>query len=307
VATILMPEQQAAPEPQVDTSNLERSLRRPRTLFSAALTVIVFVLAFTAAVPLFSVLYELIVKGGGKLVREGWRFFAELPPAAGMDGGGIGNALLGTLIIVGMATAISVPVGILAAIYLAEFNPDSHLSTAVRFCAKVLTGLPSVLAGLVAFAAIVLLTGKFSSVAAAVALAILMLPTILLTAEDAIKMVPKRMREAAVGMGCTPTQVTLKVVLPTALPGILTGVMLAVARAAGETAPLLFTALFSDYWPTRNPMEPTASMAVLIYNFAGSPFANQIEIAWAASLVLVVLVLLANVVAQFYSSRRTIR
>jgi phosphate transport system permease protein len=307
VATIIMPQQQAAPETPVDATSLERSLRKPRTFISAALTGLVFILAFTAAVPLFSVLYELIVKGGGKLVREGWRFFAELPPGAGMDGGGIGNALLGTLIIVGMATAISVPIGILAAVYLSEFNPDSRFSTAVRFCAKVLTGLPSVLAGLVAFAALVLLTGKFSAVAAAVALAMLMLPTILLTAEDAIKMVPKRMREAAVGMGCTPTQVTLKVVLPTAMPGILTGVMLAVARAAGETAPLLFTALFSDYWPTRDPMEPMASMAVLIYNFAGSPFPNQIEIAWAASLVLVVLVLLANVVAQIYSSRRTVR
>jgi phosphate transport system permease protein len=203
--------------------------------------------------------------------------------------------------------ALSVPIGILAAIFLAEFSPESRFSTAVRFCAKVLTGFPSVLAGLVAYAAIVLATGKFSAVAAAIALAILMLPTVLLTAEDAIKMVPRRMREAAVGMGCTPTQVTLKVVLPTAMPGILTGVMLAVARAAGETAPLLFTALFSDYWQTRNLMEPISSMAVLIYNFAGSPFPNQIEIAWAASLVLVFMVLLANIVAQIYSSRGTVR
>jgi phosphate transport system permease protein len=111
------------------------------------------------------------------------------------------------------------------------------------------------------------------------------------------------MREAAVGMGCTPTQVTLKVVLPTALPGVLTGVMLAVARAAGETAPLLFTALFSDYWLTRNPMEPMASLAVLIYDFSASPFPNQIEIAWAASLVLVFLILLANIAAQVFTAR----
>ena len=295
-------------EAPFDAASLEHSLRKPRTLFSAGLTGLVFALAFMAAVPLFSVLYELTVKGGGKLVREGVRFFTELPPAAGMDGGGIGNALLGTLIIVGMAAAISVPIGICAAVYLAEFSPrESRFATSVRFCAKVLTGFPSVLAGLVAYAAIVLVTGKFSAIAASIALAILMLPTVLLTAEDAIKMVPKRMREAAIGMGCTPTQVTLKVVLPTALPGILTGVMLAVARAAGETAPLLFTALFSDYWPTRDPMEPMASMAVLIYNFAGSPFPNQIEIAWAASLVLVFLVLMANIAAQIYSSRGTVR
>jgi len=299
------PAQAVAEAPQ--PINLERSLRKPRTLFSAAMTFVVSLLAFTAAIPLFSVLYELIVKGGGKLVREGWSFFTDLPPAAGMEGGGIGNALLGTFMIVGIATVISVPFGILAAVYLTEISPESRLSTAVRFCAKVLTGLPSVLAGLVAFGSIVILTGKFSAIAAGVALAILMLPTILLTAEDAIKMVPRKMREAAIGMGCTPTQVTLKVVLPTALPGILTGVMLAVARAAGETAPLLFTALFSDYWPSRDPMQPTASMAVLIYNFAGSPFPNQIETAWAASLVLVVIVLGANIAAQYFSARKLTR
>jgi phosphate transport system permease protein len=130
-----------------------------------------------------------------------------------------------------------------------------------------------------------------------------MLPTILLTAEQAIKMVPQRMKEAAIGMGCTETQVVWLVLLPTALPGILTGVMLAVARAAGETAPLLFTALFSDYWLTRNPMEPTPSLAVLIFDFSSSPFKNQIKIAWAASLVLVFLVLLANVAAQLWTAR----
>src|SRR5208337_4827455 len=140
----------------------------------------------------------------------------------------------------------------------------------------------------------VLTTGKFSAWAAGVALALLMLPTIILTAEDAIRMVPKRMREAAVGLGATRTQTVLYVLLPTALPGILTGVMLAVARAAGETAPLLFTALFCDYWLSSNLMEPVASLAVLIYDFSGSPFPNQIEVAWAASLVLVLIVLVLN-------------
>jgi phosphate transport system permease protein len=130
-----------------------------------------------------------------------------------------------------------------------------------------------------------------------------MLPTVLLTAEQAIKMVPQRMREAAIGMGCTPTQVVRLVILPTAMPGILTGVMLAVARAAGETAPLLFTALFSDYWLTSNPMEPTPSLAVLIFDFSSSPFKNQIEIAWAASLVLVFLVLMANIAAQIWTAK----
>jgi phosphate transport system permease protein len=291
--------------------DLQHSLRKPRTFLSAALTVIVSGLAFAAAVPLLSVLYGLIVQGGGKLWHDGFRFFIELQPAAKTEGG-IGNALLGTLIIVGIATLISVPMGVLGAVYTAEFAPESRLSTAVRFCAKVLTGLPSVIAGLVAYAAIVLGSRyvfgypTYSAVAAGVALAILMVPIILLTAEDALKMVPRKMREAAVGMGCTPTQVTLKVVLPTALPGILTGVMLAVARAAGETAPLLFTALYLYYWPT-SLFEPTPSLAVLIYEDATKDVPNLVETAWAASLVLVALVLAANVVAQIYSARTRTR
>src|SRR5262249_44882013 len=173
------------------------------------------------------------------------------------------------------------------------------------FCAKLLTGLPSILAGVFAYGAVVLTTGTFSAPAGGVALAVLMLPTVLLTAEEAIRMVPARMREAAIGMGATRTQMVLRVPLPAALPGILTGVMLAVARAAGETAPLLFTALFSDYWLTRNVLEPTPSLAVLIYDFSGSPFPNQIEIAWAASLVLVFLVLLLNILGQVVIYRWT--
>jgi phosphate transport system permease protein len=152
-----------------------------------------------------------------------------------------------------------------------------------------------------------MLTGKFSALAGGVALSILMLPTVVLTAEDAIRMVPNKIREAAVGMGATRTQAIWYVVLPTATPGILTGVMLAVARAAGETAPLLFTALFSNYWPITHGhpdiMQPTASLAVLIYNFSGAAFDNQIEMAWAAALVLVVLVLATNLIGQGLSRR----
>jgi phosphate transport system permease protein len=224
-----------------------------------------------------------------------------------MAGGGVGNAFLGTLLVVGIATLISVPVGILAAVYLAEFGPESKTAAAVRFVAKVLTGLPSILAGVFAYTAVVLMTGTFSAPAGGVALALLMLPTVLLTAEEAIRMVPARLREAAVGMGATQTQTVWYVLLPTALPGILTGVMLAVARAAGETAPLLFTVLFSDYWLTRNVMEPIPTLAVLIYDFSGSPFPNQIEIAWAASLVLVSIVLVTNLTGQVLASRQARR
>ena len=282
------------PVQEIDLPQLAKSLRSPRTFFSSFMSVMTGVMTFVAMVPLASVLILLIYRGGQRISLA---LFTELPPAAGMIGGGIGNALLGTLVIVLIATAISVPVGIMAAIYLAEFGPETRTAMVVRFASKVLTGLPSILAGVFAYTAIVMLTGTFSAPAGGVALAVLMLPTITLTAEEAIRMVPTRMKEAAIGMGATRTQMVTHVILPTAFPGILTGVMLAIARAAGETAPLIFTALFSDYW-IRRLAEPTASMAVLIYDFSSSPYPNQIEIAWAASLVLVVLVLILNLGSQ---------
>src|SRR5262245_58277740 len=258
-----------------------------------------------ACVPLFSVLLMLLWRGGEKLSLQ---LFTELPPTAFEDGGGFGNAIMGTLVMVGIAALISVPFGILAAVFLAELGPDSKVAEVVRFSAKTLTGLPSILAGVFAYAAVVLVTGTYSAPAGGIALALLMLPTMILTAEEAMKMVPARMKDAAVGMGCTQSQVVWKVVLPTALPGILTGVMLAVARAAGETAPLLFTALFSNYWLFEQGqvavMQPTASLAVLIYNFSGMPFENQIELAWAAALVLVLIVLTLNITGQWFSRRK---
>ena len=187
----MIPVERAVPDPR-----LERTLRAPRTLFSACMSLLTGVMAFAAMIPLFSVLAMLLVRGGRKLISSGVSLFTELPPAAGMTGGGIGNALVGTLVVVGIATLISVPVGILGAVFLAEFGPESKTAHAVRFCAKLLTGLPSVLAGLVAYAAVVLTTGTFSAPAGGLALALLMLPIILLTSEEAIKMVPRRMREA---------------------------------------------------------------------------------------------------------------
>jgi phosphate transport system permease protein len=290
----------AVQEQPIDLPRLEKTLRHPRSLFSFLMSVLTGILTIVATVPLFSVLIMLLWRGGKRLSLS---LFTELPPAAGMAGGGIGNALLGTIEVVGIASLLSMPLGILAAVYLGELRPESRTASVVRFAAKLLTGLPSILAGVFAYVTVVLFTGRFSAPAAGVALALLMLPTILLTAEDAIRMVPQRMREAAVGMGATQTQAVWYVILPAALPGILTGVMLAVARAAGETAPLLFTALFSDYWLTHNLMEPTPSLAVLIFDFSGSPYTNQIEIAWAASLVLVVMVLGINLAGQALSRR----
>ena len=290
---------------KIDLADLQHSWWRPRTIVNSLLSGLTWLVALVACVPLFSVLYMLIVKGGSRL---SWALFVELPPAAFEVGGGFGNAIVGTGVMVGIAALISVPSGILIAIYLSEFGKHTRIATVTRFCIKTLTGMPSILAGVFAYAAVVLVTGGYSAPAGGVALALLMLPTVVLTAEEAIKMVPGIMREAAYGMGCTPTQTVWKVVLPTSVSGVLTGVMLAVARASGETAPLLFTALFSDYWITQQGdfalMEPTASLAVLIYNYSGMPFDNQIELAWAASLVLVLLVLITNALGRFLSTRR---
>jgi phosphate transport system permease protein len=279
---------------------LDKSLRRPRTLVNYLLSVLCGILALLAAVPLISVLLMLIVRGGARLSIA---LFTELPPAAGMEGGGIGNAILGTLLVVFIAALISIPLGIVCGVYLGEINPEGRAASIVRFCAKLLTGLPSILAGVFAYAVVVLTTGRFSPLAGGIALALLMLPTIMLTTEEAIRSVGEEMREAAIGMGATQTEVVWQILIPTALPGILTGVLLAIARGAGETAPLLFTLTFSDYWLSRNLMEPTASLAVLIFNFSKSPFENQKEIAWAASLVLVLLVLLCTLGAQALSRR----
>lgn len=303
----------ATPEIDVEINlpELERSLRQPRVLFSFVMSVLTGVATIAAMFPLFSVLYMLLEKGAADLNLAA---LTQLPPPAMMPGGGVGNAIAGTILIVLIGTALSVPIGVLAAVYTAEFGPDTRITQLVEFAAKVLTGLPSILAGVFAFAAVVAVTGGFSAPAGGVALALLMLPTILLTAEDAIKRVPTRMREAAIGMGATRTQVVTKVLLPTAVPGILTGVMLAIARGAGETAPLLFTSLFSEYWISRaNPvfmphslgdlMKPTASLAVLIYNYSGSPFDNQIALAWTAALILVTMVLITNIAGQLLAKR----
>jgi len=293
------------PAHRIDRPALERSYTEFRSISSILLSIATGIAAVIASIPLFSVLIMLVWRGGSKLSGQ---LLVELPPTPFEDDGGFGNAIVGTGVMVGIAMLISVPFGILAAVFLAEFGPESKLAAAVRFCAKTLTGLPSILAGVFAYAAVVLTTGTYSAPAGGIALALLMLPTVMLTAEEAMKMVPSRMKEAAVGMGCTPSQMVWRVVLPTALPGILTGVMLAVARASGETAPLLFTALFSNYWLLHNGhlslMEPTASLAVLIFNFAGMPFENQIELAWAAALILVLLVLVINIIGQLFSRRR---
>jgi phosphate transport system permease protein len=299
-----MSDRVAAPPIPLRESTAAPDLRRAwgerRALRSTILTVGAWVVAVIASVPLFSVLYMLIVQGGSRFSLD---LLTELPPAGFELGGGFGNAIVGTLVMVAIAAVISIPVGILAATYLAELSPESRLAGSARFLAKVLTGFPSILAGVFVYAILVLAMGSYSAWAGGISLAVLTLPTVVLTAEEALKTVPRRMKDAALGMGCTRTQMIWKIVLPTALPGILTGVILGVARVTGESVPLLFTALFSNYWLT-SLREPTASLAILIYNFSSMPFDNQIELAWAASLVLVLLVLVFNIFSRIVGRSR---
>jgi len=279
--------------------HLERQLFERRAMKNGILTALTWAAAILGSIPLFSVIYMLVIQGGARLDLEA---LTALPPAGFESGGGFGNAIVGTLVMVGIAALISIPIGILAAVYLAVLGPYSKLAGIARFVAKTLTGFPSILAGVFTYAILVIAFG-YSALAGGVSLAVLMLPTIVLAAEEAMKQVPQRMTDTAFGMGCTHTQVIWKVVLPTGLPGILTGVMLAVAGAAGESAPLLFTALFSNYYISEL-MEPTASLSILIYNFSAMPFENQIELAWAASLVLVLIVLAFNILARLVGQPR---
>lgn len=265
-----------------------------RVVFNVIMNSAVAVITGLTLFPLVSVLYMVLRKGMAPFRLS---MLWHLPPAAGMVGGGFGNALLGTLLMVGLGALISLPVGIATAVYLSEFSAGGKFAHVVRFAAKILSGLPSILAGVFVFATVVTVTGKFSLFAGGIALAILMFPIIALATEEALLRVPRELREASMALGATTAQTVLRIVIPAAGPSILTGVALAVARATGETAPLIFTALFSDYW-INSLLQPTASMSVLIYNFSGVPYENQLEIAWSASLILIGAVLLTNVTSR---------
>lgn len=271
-----------------------------RSLWNRILSFLCVGLSLLTLVPLVSIVY-LVLKNGLPLLK--WSVFTELPPAAGMVGGGFGNAVVGTLVMVGLGLVMSAPIGVLSAIYINEYAPASRLAQAVRIVAKLLTGIPSIICGVFAFAVVVATTGAFSAYAGGVALAVLMLPTILLTSEQALMGVQNSFREASYGLGATKFQTIIRIVMPDALPAIMTGIMLAVARAAGETAPLIFTALFSQFW-AKSLSEPTASLSVLIYNFSTVPFPHQVQMAWTASLVLVAFVTLANITAQLVFSKK---
>lgn len=252
-----------------------------------------------ALVPLFSVLQFLAVKGLPALNLE---FLTGLPKPVGEPGGGMGNAIVGTLVVVGLAAAVGLPVGLGAGVYLAEFG-RGRFGAAVRFVADVLTGVPSIVAGVFVYVAVVLAMGGFSALAGGLALAVIMVPIVTRTTEEMVRAVPVSLREAGLALGVPYWRVVVDIVLRAARGGVITGVMLAVARVAGETAPLLFTAFNSRFWQAGLD-QPIATLPVQIFTYAISPFDEWHAQAWAGALVLVALVLGLNVLARVAAARR---
>lgn len=292
-------------ENSTDIFNVEGLKKNPssgKSIFNIIMTTLASLCMVATLIPLVLVLAFVLVRGFSRINLE---LFTQLPPPPGSAGGGIANAIIGTLIVVAISTIISVPFGVMTAVYLSEFSGGSKLASNVRFATNVLSGVPSIISGVFVYALLVRtgFTG-YSAVAGGVALAVLMLPTIIRTTDEALKIIPQEIRWASVGVGASRYQTVLKIVLPAAVPAILTGVTLAIARAAGETAPLIFTALFSPFWPN-GLFNPIASLAVLVYNFAIVPFPAQQELAWAGSLILVLLVLVTSVASRFATRRKT--
>ncbi len=231
-----------------------------------------------------------------------WSFFTKLPLPVGITGGGVVNAIVGSGEIIAMASLLAVPIGVMAGIYLALFGRGT-LAASVRFYSDVLTGMPSIAIGVFAYALVVIPTGHFSAHSAAVALAVIMLPIVVRTTEESVRLVPTVIREGALALGIPAWKATLLVTVPVARPGIVTGVLLAVARVAGESAPLLFTAFGSQFWP-HGLASPTAALPLIIFQYAISPYADWQQIAWGCALVLVVLVFTLNLAARLAFSGR---
>lgn len=246
--------------------------------------------ALVAILPLVSVLYYVFKQGLAGLNLE---FFTELPRPVGEAGGGLGNSVLGTLTVVAMATAMGLPFGVAAGVFLSEFA-RSRFAAPVRFCVELLAGIPSIILGIFAYALIVVPMKGFSALAGSVALAIILIPTVAKTTEEVLKLVPDHIREAGLALGLPRWKVILWIVLWGSRAGISTGIMLAVARISGETAPLIFTALNSQYWP-RGIFGPVSTLPVQIYTYAISPFEDWNRLAWTGAMVLVFFVLIANI------------
>ncbi|MBW4443967.1 MAG: phosphate ABC transporter permease PstA [Plectolyngbya sp. WJT66-NPBG17] len=289
---------------------LEQQLTKPlsldRRIFSYAMSAIAVLFTGLALSPLLSVLFEILRQG---LPNLKWEVFTNLPAPAGDTSvvGGFANAIQGTLLMVGMATIFSVPFGIAIAIYLSEIGKAGAIAQTVRFVLSILSAVPSIVVGVFAYAVIVLSTilgyRGFSALAGSFALAVIMLPIVVLSTEEALKLVPNHQRLASAALGANSIQTVFRIVLTSALPSITTGVLLAIARASGETAPLIFTALFSQNW-VEKILNPAPSLSVMIYNYSSSAFPEQTQLAWTASLVLLGLVTITNLLSRLITRKR---
>jgi phosphate transport system permease protein len=272
---------------------------RWRLLRSRIWTGVCVTCAGIVLLPLFSILIYVITRGAAGLSTA---FFTHLPVPVGEAGGGMGNAVVGSMIIIGLASLMGLPIGILAGVYLSEFGRRGRLANAIRFMADVLSGLPSITIGVFVYVLMVVTMKRFSALAGGVALAIVMVPTITRTTEELLRLVPAHLREASLALGVPAWRTTVFVVLRTAAPGIATGVMLAVARISGETAPLLFTAFNNRFWSFAID-RPMATMPVQILTYATSPYKEWQDQAWTGALVLVVLILILNLAARLIAAR----
>ena len=274
-----MPEQSHSVAATIAPLGLRRRLANQLATACAVLAVVIVL------VPLLAIFGYLLYRGIGSI---NWAFLTQTPKPVGEPGGGMANAIVGSGFILALASLFGVPLGVGAGIYLSEYG-QSSFGTLVRFTADVLNGVPSIVIGIVAYAIVVFQQKHFSAFAGAVALAIMMVPTIARTTEEMLLLVPTALREAAYGLGISRWRTTLSITLRTALPGVITGIMLAFARVAGETAPLLFTAFGNQFWNLR-PDQPTAALSLQIFTYAISPYDEWHRQAWAGALVLIVLI-----------------
>ncbi len=263
---------------------------------------LIIVCSAAMIVPLLLILYY-IVRNGVSVV--GWDFLTGMPRPIGEPGGGIANAVVGSMILIVSASVIAIPVGVFAGVYLAE-DRSSRISDVVRLCVEILQGIPSIVIGIIAYAWVVVSMGSFSALSGSVALAIMMLPVIVRATEETLRLIPDTIREASLALGVSYSRTILKVIMPAGLTGILTGILISIARVAGETAPLLFTAFGSPFMTT-NILKPVDSLPHIIFNYATSPYPEWHAKAWGAALVLVVFVLGMNITAKLLTRRWKVR
>jgi len=271
---------------------------RRRRIVSFLMTTLCTLAVLFALVPVVLILFFVVKQGFSSL---DWDFFTKIPKPPGELGGGMGNAIVGTMILVGLGGLFAVPIGILTAVYIVE-SGGGKLASAAQFAADTLNGVPSIVIGIFAYALVVLPFGHFSALAGGFALGVMMIPLVTRTTQELLRLVPMSLREGALALGATRSRAVFTVVLPAALPGILTGIVLAVARIAGETAPLIFTSLNNSFW-SHDLTKPIASLTFQVYTFATGPYEDWHRQAWAGSLTLVAMVFACSLFARFATRR----